>query len=224
MSGGQRRRTKLHQLGDLPELTPDEIAEREAQNVLRQHDRLSEIIAEAVREGGARFRLRPSVLGELQAIAIDGLETAPGTYRTVPVEIEGSGHQPPDAGDIPRLVDDLCDYVNDNWASSTALHLGAYTMWRTNWIHLFVNGNGRTSRAISYLVFSVRLGYVVPGAPTIPDLIARDKQPYYGALEAADEADAQARVDVSEMERLLEQHLASQLLTVFDRARESGAI
>ena len=222
MSNGKRRRTRLHDLGDLPELTEAEIAEREAQNVLRQHDRLTALIHEAVREGGPRFRLRSSLFGELQAIAIDGLELSPGTFRTVPVTIDGSGHQPPPARDVPRLIDDLCDYVNDSWDAETALHLGAYAMWRTNWIHPFVNGNGRTSRAISYLVFSAKLGYVVPRSPTIPDLIARDKQPYYHALEAADDADAEERVDVSEMERLLEQHLATQLLAVLQSARESG--
>ena len=94
-------------------------------------------------------------------------------------------------------------------------------MWR-HWIHPFVNGNGRTSRAISYLVFSIKLGHVMPGYPTIPDLIARDKQPYYRALEAADDADLEGRVDVSEMERLLEHHLATQLLSVLQSARESG--
>ena len=222
MSSGKRRRTRLHDLGDLPELTDEEIAEREAQNVLRQHDRLTELIQNAVREGGPRFRLRSSLFGELQAIAIDGLERAPGTFRTLPVTIEGSGHQPPPAGDVPRFIDDLCDYVNDNWEVATALHLGAYAMWRTNWIHPFVNGNGRTSRAISYMVFSTRLGHVLPGHPTIPDLIARDKQPYYRALEAADEADAEGRIDVSEMEQLLEHHLATQLLGVLRRARESA--
>ena len=222
MSNGKRRRTRLHDLGDLPALTDDQIAEREAQNVLRQHDRLTELVQESVRDGSSRFRLRSFLLGELQAIAIDGLERSPGTFRTVTVTIEGSGHQPPLARDVPRLVDDLCDYVNDNWDTATALHLGAYAMWRTNWIHPFVNGNGRTSRAISYLVFSIKLGHVMPGYPTIPDLIARAKQPYYRALEAADDADLDGRVDVSEMERLLEHHLATQLLSVLQSARESG--
>ena len=223
MSDEKRRRTRLRELGDLPDLTHDEIAEREAQNILRQQDRVVELIADAVRDGAPRFRLRPSLFGELQALAVDGLESAPGTYRTVSVFIDGSSHEPPPPSVVPRLVEDLCDYVNDNWAAP-ALHLGAYVMWRTNWIHPFVNGNGRTSRAISYLVFSARLGYVVPGSPTIPDLIARDKQPYYRALEAADEADASAGIDLSAMQELLEAHLATQLLGVLQRARDSEGI
>lgn len=220
MSNEKRRRTRLHELGDLPELTDDEIAEREAQNILRQQDRVSELIAEAVRDGAPRFRLRPSLFGELQALAVDGLELSPGTFRTVDVHIEGSDHQPPPPSAVPRLVEDLCDYVNATW-EAPALHLGAYVMWRTNWIHPFVNGNGRTSRAVSYLVFSARLGYVVPGSLTIPELIARDKPSYYRALEAADEAHTEAGTDLSEMQKLMEAHLAAQLLTVLHRARDS---
>ncbi len=220
MSNGKQRRTRLSELGALPKLTDDEIARREAQNILRQQDRLSELIAEAVRGGAPRFRLRPSMFSELQALAVDGLESSPGTHRTVPVTIEGSAHKPPPPGAVLRLVEELCDYVNENW-TEPALFLGSYVMWRTNWIHPFVNGNGRTSRAVSYLVFSARLGFIVPGSPTIPDLIARDKPPYYRALEVADEACAEGAIDLSVMQELLESHLATQLLNVLKSARSS---
>jgi len=45
----------------------------------------------------------------------------------------------------------MCDHINENWAKLSPLHLAAYTLWRMNWIHPFVDGNGRTSRAVSYL-------------------------------------------------------------------------
>jgi hypothetical protein len=44
-------------------------------------------------------------------------------------------------------------------------------MWSMNWIHPFFGGNGRTARALSYLVLSVKLGFVRPGTKTIPELI-----------------------------------------------------
>lgn len=108
-------------------------------------------------------------------------------------------------------MEELCDYVNDNWDAVEALHLAAYVMWRTNWIHPFVNGNGRTSRAVAYLVFCIKLGFLLPGSPTVPDLIARDKRPYYGALEAADAAEREGRLDVSAMEALFAGRLRTQL-------------
>jgi len=91
-----------------------------------------------------------------------------------------------------------------------------------NWIHPFVDGNGRTSRAVSYLVLCVRLGYVLPGTQTIPEQISRNKDPYYKALEAADKANAAGKIDITEMEKLLESLLAAQLVSVIDAARSKG--
>lgn len=127
---------------------------------------------------------------------------------------------PPAPTDVAELVDEMCDYVNDNWDTQSPLHLASYVMWRLNWIHPFEDGNGRTSRALSYLVLCVRTGYRLPGARTIPDRIAGNKFPYYGALDQADAAwKGAASVDVSKMEELLGDHLAGQLLEVFNAAK-----
>ncbi|WP_271571569.1 Fic family protein [Bradyrhizobium sp. CCBAU 11386] len=83
-------------------------------------------------------------------------------------------------------IEHLCDYINDNWSMS-AVHLAAYVLWRLNWIHPFADGNGRTARAVSYVVMSIKLDSLLPGAPTIPEQIAGNKKPYYDALEAADQ-------------------------------------
>lgn len=106
----------------------------------------------------------------------------------------------------------MCDYVNDNWAEKAPLHLSAYIMWRLNWIHPFDDGNGRTSRAVSYLLLCVRLGYRLPGVQTIPELIASAKVPYYDALEKADDG------SLEPLEQLLSAHLATQLLAVVTSA------
>jgi hypothetical protein len=63
-------------------------------------------------------------------------------------------------------------------------------------------------------VLCARLGYRLPGTQTIPERIAEAKKPYYAALESADVAWAQGRVDVSAMEQLLQAHLEAQLLDV----------
>jgi Fic family protein len=84
-------------------------------------------------------------------------------------------------------------------------------MWRVNWIHPFRDGNGRTSRAASYLVLTVRLGQILPGEPTIADQIVENKIPYYDALDDADAAWRQQRLDLSAMEHLIEKLLEKQL-------------
>ena len=93
-------------------------------------------------------------------------------------------------------------------------------MWRLNWIHPFDDGNGRTSRAISYLALCVGMGgRRLPGTTTIPDLIAADKPAYYQALDAADAACAAGRLDISVMENLLEGLLAKQFMSAIESAR-----
>jgi len=77
-----------------------------------------------------------------------------GNYRPSDIKIEGSRHQPVGAHLVPEKVEELCDYVNEHWDLS-AIHLAAYVMWRLNWIHPFADGNGRTSRALSYLILCI---------------------------------------------------------------------
>jgi Fic family protein len=91
-------------------------------------------------------------------------------------------------------------------------------LWKLNWIHPFSEGNGRTARAVSYVVLSIKLDGLLPGKPTIPDQIAADKSPYYDALEKADEAFEAGMINVSALENLLDSMLATQLVSV---AREA---
>jgi fido (protein-threonine AMPylation protein) len=192
--------------------TPEEIARVEAENALRQFDRLRELIREAVEK--PPFHLRSWHLLQLNRLAVQGLVAQPGTYRTVSTTIDGSKHTPPTAEEVPRLVDEMCDYVNGH-GDKPAIHLAAYVMWRLNWIHPFRDGNGRTTRASSYLVLCARFGDDIPGTRTIPELIAEDKDPYYKALDAADARwKATEKVDVSKMEALLEKALRGQLDSV----------
>lgn len=117
-----------------------------------------------------------------------------------------------------RKFEHLCDYVNDNW-SKAAVHLAAYVLWRLNWIHPFADGNGRTARAVSYVVMSTKLDSLLPGTPTIPEQIAGNKRPYYDALEAADLKLTEGMLDVSALEDMLDRMLATQLLSAAKEAK-----
>ena len=87
-----------------------------------------------------------------------------------------------------------------------------------NWIHPFADGDGRTARAISYVVLSIKLDSLLPGTPTIPEQIAADKQPYYNALEAADREWTNQKVDVSKLEAVVEAMLSQQLINAVKKA------
>jgi Fic family protein len=194
----------------LPALTEEERAAIEARNGLRQFDRMVELIDQCTGRG-PRFRMRPSTIMELNRLAVESLVEAAGAWRQVPIEISTSSHAPPGHLDVPREIDEMCEYVQAYWSDRTPIHLSSYVMWRLNWIHPFVDGNGRTSRIMSYLVLCAKLGYRLPGTRTIPERIAENKKPYYAALESADVAWKEGRIDVSAMEDLLQEHLEAQL-------------
>ncbi|MEO0500649.1 MAG: Fic family protein [Pseudomonadota bacterium] len=198
-------------------IDPDEIAEKEAANAIEQYDRVLDLIDMCVRDGRP-FRLRPSTILTLHKVATTGLLRLAGTFRNANVKISKSKHIPPDDAQVPGLVEDMCDWVNDRWNTTSALDLAAYVMWRLNWIHPFDDGNGRTTRAVSYLVMSVRAGHRLPGNPTIPEQIAAAKTPYYEALEAADTAEKAGQIDVGKMRDLLESYLAAQLVGAHEQA------
>jgi Fic family protein len=197
-----------------------EIARIEAENTLRQFDSaMSEL---KIWIGNPHYRLKPSLLLRLNRIALNSLSRYAGVFRPSDVKISGSTHQPPAAADVPELVEDFCDYINKNWNERTALHLCAYALWRINWIHPFVDGNGRTARIISYIILCAKLGYRLPGTKTVPEQIALNKQPYYRALEAADNAQRVGSIDVTDLEALLDAHLAAQLVEIHEKASGAG--
>lgn len=203
------------------ELIADPIAKAEAEalNGLRQYDYGLEVIRQAIDRKS--FKLRVSLVLALQREALRGISAYAGNFRPSGVAIEGSKHEPVGAHLVPELVEDMCDYVNDNWEKATPIHLAAYIMWRLNWIHPFSDGNGRTSRTLSYVVMCCRLQMVLPGHPTIPEQIVSNRNPYFAALDAADAACKDGKLDLSAMEELLSGMLAVQLKGVYDAASAS---
>lgn len=202
--------------------TPEQKAILEARNGLLQFDEIKQLAAKS-REG---FKLTPEIILRLQYLAIHDIYNCAGKFRTGPVylarsvSVDPTLHQPGPWEEVPGHVDGMCGYVNTNFGQS-ALHLSAYVMWRHNWIHPFFGGNGRTSRAAAYLVLCARLGYDLPGSPTVPQLIAdvpKNRDRYFRALHAADAADKNRRLDVSMMEELVSDCLAAQLVSIHAQA------
>ena len=215
------RQSKIIRKKKFRPLTSAEKAEREAANTLLQYDRMVQLIREAI-SSPQRFRLRSSVIQELNRISIAELEEDAGRWRDAPIKIGKSSHVPPPWQDVPRLVDEMCEYVNDNWQTESPFHLAAYVMWRLNWVHPFVDGNGRTTRAVSYYVLCAKLQFHIPGVQTVPEMVAQNKSPYYRALEAADAAYKTGRVDVSEMHELLQKLLARQMVLALGLRNGNG--
>lgn len=155
---------------------PVERAHREAANGLRQIDAVNEMV-ESYLQPDRPFKLRLSHLLHLHRFALQGISSYAGNFRPAGIEIKGSKHQPIGAHLVPEMVEELCEYVNEHWRNKSAIHLAAYCLWRLNWIHPFTDGNGRTARALSYLVLCIRIGARLPGTNTMPEQIAANKSP-----------------------------------------------
>jgi Fic family protein len=200
---------------------PDELARKESFNVIAQYRAVAEMV-ETFLEPERPFKLRPSHLLHLHRAALDGISAYAGNWRPAGIEIGASKHTPPGAFEVPERIEELCDYVNDKWDEKSPIHLAAYVMWKLNWIHPFTDGNGRTSRAVSYMVLCIRLMSLLPGKLTIPQQIEQNRAPYYKALEAADAAWTDKRIDLTEMKQLLGAMLATQLHAVYAESESGG--
>lgn len=66
----------------------------------------------------------------------------------------GAAFVPPTPEDVPDLLRDLCDFCNEDALPAVAQAAIAHAQFET--IHPFVDGNGRTGRALIHMVFARR--------------------------------------------------------------------
>ncbi|WP_257765365.1 Fic family protein [Burkholderia glumae] len=116
-------------------------------------------------------------------------------------------HTPPPEYRVQALMDDFVNFVNRNLESADPVALAAYVLWRFNWIHPFINGNGRTARAACYFVLCLKAGGWLSGRTILPELIRRERARYEAGLRHADENNG----DVSVLHALLSELLLEQL-------------
>jgi Fic family protein len=188
-------------------------AQKEAENGARQFRRAVDLIRDHVQDPEKPFRLAPRHILELNFLALEAIHPLAGTYRNTPVHITKSSHKPPGPFAVAEEVALMCDYVHQNWAQQTAVHLGAFVLWKLNWIHPFADGNGRTSRVLSHVVISLRLDSILPGSPTVPEQIVADKKAYYDGLEQADAAWKNGQIVLTQLEAMITSMLAKQFLS-----------
>jgi Fic family protein len=205
---------RRHSKAQVPVLIQDPVerAKREVENGFAQFHEVEEIVEQWRDPDRKPFRLRPSQIFTLHRKALEGISLFAGNARPGSVEIAKSKHTPPGAHLVHNLLEEMCDHINEHFETATPLYLASYAMWRLNWIHPFDDGNGRTSRAVSYLILCARLGMgPLPGKRTIPDQIVENRDPYFEAIEEADEAWKEGRIVLTKMQALLARLLIDQL-------------
>ena len=180
----------------------------EEHNLLRQYDLLSNCIEIGLLKGIEAFD--KYTLWALNYAAVANIAQFGGRYREEPITV--GTHRPPHFKDVPNYMDRFFSLIHENWTiNEQPTLLAAYALWRLNWIHPFVEGNGRTARAACYYLLCMREGRWLPGKKIVPERIRENRAPYYAALRAADRAWDQGRFDVTELAIYLEGLLAAQL-------------
>jgi Fic family protein len=129
---------------------------------------------------------------ELHKIAVrnltnDGSKT-PGKFRMEEVKINKSNLKPPLYTEIPSLMQELVDYINQNNEPQLDIIKTAIAHHRFTAIHPFDNGNGRTARLLTYAMLAKQKFVDDHGMRLLnpSSIFCIDRQNYYNKLSLAD--------------------------------------
>jgi excisionase family DNA binding protein len=144
----------------------------------RNHPEAIEYVEEFASD---KRRIRESDIFSLHQILMKGSldQKYVGTYRKGDIRIEGSKHIPPPAYEVPHLMAEFIDLVNENPEDYTTVELASLVLHRFVQIHPFQDGNGRMARLLMNLVL-LRKRY-----PPIV-VLKSDRRKYLNYLEKAD--------------------------------------
>ena len=126
--------------------------------------------------------------------------------------ITGSEHTPPEPGKISQLTNELIVHLHSNWDQYNTFELAAYALWRLVWIHPFEDGNGRTARALSYLVICLKEKTLLFGSRSYLSFIREDyAQVYIDLIRHADRSFSEGKLDIMPLAEFLAEIVALQL-------------
>ncbi|MBL4756080.1 MAG: Fic family protein [Rhizobiales bacterium] len=186
---------------------PELFTRVQEQNLLRQYDLLTNCIELALLRGPEAFD--KYTLWALNLTAVANITQFGGRYRKEPIYV--GSHLPPHFNEVDNWMDRFISTIQENWYVWTPTELAAYGLWRLNWIHPFIEGNGRTARAACYYLLCARSGALLHGRKIVPERIRENRGGYESALIAADRAWEDGHLDFIEMEYFLAELLQAQL-------------
>lgn len=177
------------------------------QNLNRQYELLTNCIEIGLKKGPVSFD--KYLLWALNHVAVANISQFGGRFRKEPIYV--GAHKPPHFNEVHGWMDRFISTAQENWFIWSPTELAAYGLWRLNWIHPFIEGNGRTARAVCYFLLCVRSGTLLHGRKIVPERIRETREEYESALIAADRAWDAGHLDFSEMEEYLASLLQAQL-------------
>ena len=176
-------------------------------NLVRQYDLLANFIEIGIRHG--QTSIDKYALWALNHAAVAGISQFGGRFREEPIYV--GNHIPPHFSTVPDLMDRFISFIHENWDNLSPAQIAGYGLWRLNWIHPFIEGNGRTARAVCYYLLCVRTGKLLPGKKIVPERIRESREPYVAALREVDRHWAAGNLELAPMEEYISNLLEAQL-------------
>ena len=110
-----------------------------------------------------------------------------GIYRNAQVVLENTHtgevvFKPPPSVEVPYLINDFVSWLNSKETNIHSVLKSGIAHYALVAIHPFIEGNGRTARAISTLVLIVE-GYDIKGLFALEEYFDRNAQDYYLSLQ-----------------------------------------
>ncbi len=151
--------------------------------------------------------------------AVRGGKAAPGDYRKIQNQVVNAFtgeivYTPPEAYEVPRLMQEMVDWINQDHEIHPVLVSGI-AQFQLVHIHPFLDGNGRTSRLLSTLCL-YRAGYDFKRLFTISEYYDRDRPSFYSAVQSV----RQHNMDLTGWVEYFAQGLATQMQEVRHRGEK----
>ncbi len=185
-------------------------------NLDRQYDFLRSVVDASLATG--RTYLSQTVIKAFNYHAIVCLHSFAGEFRQCEVTV--GNHTPPYWIHVQAEMDDFVNQINIQMRSADPVLLATYALWRLNYIHPFINGNGRTARLVAYYILCLRFGGVLPGSVSLPELLRRQRgekdDPYVASLRAVDESYKSGTLQLAPLHNLIQSLIDEQLKSASD--------
>ena len=153
------------------------------------------------------------------------MQNRPGLWRTGSVFVRREEdaeivYEGPDIDDVPPLMRELVEGMNDSGPGEMSIIRGAMAHVNLVMIHPFKDGNGRTARCLQSLLLA-RTGVLSPVFMSIEEYLGRNTQAYYDVLALVGQGSWHPGNDARPWLRfMLTAHLR-QAGTLLNRIRES---
>ena len=198
----------------VPEADPDDVRE------LLNYRKAFEFVSEYLRDRGP---ITEGLVREIHKRLVEGVRggaAAPGDYRKTQNYVVNSVtgetvYTPPPAHDVPIMMAELVDWLNQEQKVHPALVSGI-AQFQLVHIHPFLDGNGRTSRLLSTFCL-YRAGYDFKRLFTISEYYDRDRPTFYRAIQSVRESG----MDMTRWLEYFIEGLTTQLAEIGERGEQA---